>query len=215
MERRTLYWDVDTQYDFMKPDGKLYVEGAEAIVPVVNQLRQTALESGCSIVASMDWHRPDNPEISDQPNFQTTFPPHCMAGTNGAERIGDLGELPIDVIDTEPLTPNELAEVVRQDQFHVEIHKETLEIFSNPNTAALLEAIPTRTDRIVVFGVALDFCIKTTIEPLTRFDVELILVRDATRAIDVKAGDEILADFERRGVHVTEFARLQELVPCG
>jgi nicotinamidase/pyrazinamidase len=77
MARRALFWDVDTQYDFMMPDGKLYAEGAEQIIPVVNDLRAMALDNGCSIIASMDWHRLENPEISDQPDFERTLPrPH-------------------------------------------------------------------------------------------------------------------------------------------
>lgn len=216
MERSTLFWDVDTQYDFMVSDGKLYVEGAEEIIPVIEDLRTTALESGCSIVASMDWHSQGNPEISEQPDFQTTFPPHCMAGSRGAQRVGDLGRLPIREIDLDPQNPAELATIASQEQFHVAIHKEALSVFSNPNTARLIESLPARPEQIVVFGVALDFCVKLTLEELTRFDgTELVLVRDATRAIDVEGAEQVLNELRAIGVHVTESAHWQETVSCG
>lgn len=216
MDSSTLFWDVDTQYDFMMPEGNLYVEGAQEIIPVISRLRTMALDRGCSIVASMDWHQETNPEISNEPDFRKTFPPHCMAGSPGAERVGSLGELPIDVIDPEPWSQDDLAHLVGRDQFHVTIHKEALDVFSNPNTLALLESMPIRPERIIVFGVALDFCVQKTLEGLTRLsDVRIVLVRDATRAIDPGAGQRALDPFKRRGGCVTEFGRLHETVPCG
>ncbi len=216
METHTLFWDVDTQYDFMMPDGRLYVQGAREIIPVVSRLRTVALHSGFSIVASMDWHRQDHPEISDEPDFQETFPPHCMADSRGARRVGSLGDLPIDVIDPEPWDPDELARLTQRDQFHVAIHKESLDVFSNPNTAALLESMATLPERIIVFGVATDFCVQRTLEGLARFpEVQLVLVQDAIRAIDPDAGRRVIEEFKQRGGHVTESRRLHERVPCG
>ncbi|MBN1358970.1 MAG: isochorismatase family protein [Sedimentisphaerales bacterium] len=216
MARKTLFWDVDTQYDFMMSDGKLYVKGAERIIPVINRLRATALDNGCSIVASMDWHSADNPEISDEPDFQTTFPPHCMAGSPGARRIGFLGKLPIHEIDPEPRDPDELADLVRHGQFHIALHKGSLDVFSNPNTVRLIESMPSRPERIVLFGVALDFCVKLTLERLARFTgTELVVVRDGTCAIDSEGAGQVLTDLERQGVQMTESGHLQEMVPCG
>lgn len=216
MEKNTLFWDVDTQYDFMMPDGRLSIEGAEEIIPVVSDLRMRALEGGCSIVASMDWHRDDNLEISDEPDFRETFPPHCMAGSPGARRVGSLGNLPIDTIDLEPRSPAELYELVRRDQFHVAIHKEALDVFSNPNTVMLLESMPAHPERIIVFGVALDFCIQRTLQGLARFpDIQLLLVRDGTRAIDSEAGQRVIEEFRRRGGQVTESRQFHETARCG
>jgi nicotinamidase/pyrazinamidase len=216
MAKKTLFWDVDTQYDFMMSDGHLYVAGAEQLLPTIGALRTMALDNGCSIVASMDWHGRDNPEISDHPDFKTTFPPHCMADTPGAARVGELGKLPIHIIDPEPQNPGELARFVRQNQFHVAIHKEELDVFSNPNTMMLLESLPSHPERIVVFGVALDFCVKLTLHGLLRLpDVQLLLVRDGTKAIDSDAADQVLGDLQSRGVQVVAFSQLREMVPCG
>ena len=91
MKKETVFWDVDTQYDFMRPEGRLYVAGAEGIIDNVSEARRFALENGYSIIASTDWHREGNKEISNKPDFKHTFPAHCMAGKPGSERVGYLG----------------------------------------------------------------------------------------------------------------------------
>lgn len=214
MDKRTLFWDIDTQYDFIMPDGKLYSKGAEEIIPVVSDLRAMAIENGCSIIASMDWHDPNNPEISDQPDFEKTFPAHCIAGTPGAARVGYLGNLPIDIIDLDLRNPGELAELVQKEQFHMAIHKEAISVFSNPNTVNLIESAAP--GRIIVFGMVLEFCVQDTLQGLAKFpDVQLVLVKDATAALDAGAEPRVLAELQRMGVEIAEFSRLQEMVPCG
>lgn len=214
MERKTLFWDVDTQYDFIMPDGKLYAPEAEQIVPVVSDLRAMALDHGCSIIASMDWHSPDNPEISDQPDFKKTFPAHCIAGSPGAERVGYLGKLPIDIVDLDLRNPGEIAELVQREPFHIAIRKEAISVFSNPNTVNLIESATP--GRIIVFGMVLEFCVQDTLRGLARFpDIELVLVKDATAALDAGAEARVLAELQRMGIEVTEFSQLREMASCG
>ncbi|MEN6334246.1 MAG: isochorismatase family protein [Phycisphaerales bacterium] len=214
MDKRTIFWDIDTQYDFIVPDGKLYARGAEEIIPVVSDLRAMAIDGGCSIVASMDWHSPNNPEISDQPDFKETFPPHCIAGTPGAQRVGYLGNLPIDVVEIEQQNPGELAELVQKDQFHIAIHKEAISVFSNPNTVNLVESVSPGT--IIAFGAVLEFCVQDTLRGLARFPgVQLVLVRDATVTLDPGVEARVYAELQRMGIDVTEFSRLREMSLCG
>ena len=89
MERNPplLFWDVDTQVDFMKEDGKLYVEGAEEIIPNLERLTEAARRLELPVVASADEHVPEDDELSDDPDFEDTYPPHCMKGTRGQEKI--------------------------------------------------------------------------------------------------------------------------------
>ena len=82
-----IFWDVDTQVDFMSPAGKLYVPDAAAIVPALARLTDHAHRRGIRIVASADDHRPGHPELSDTPDFVSTFPDHCMHGTPGQAKI--------------------------------------------------------------------------------------------------------------------------------
>ena len=214
MEKRTIFWDADTQYDFMMPEGRLYVEGADRIIPIVSDVRAMALDHGCSIIASQDWHSIGNPEISETPDFERTFPPHCMVGTPGAARVGYLGHLPIDYIDLEPRNPGELAELVQPDQFHIVIRKEAFSVFSNPNTVRLLESADP--GRIIAFGVALDVCVEDTLRSLAQWpDIQLVLVRDATKGLGIKPDEQVLDELQSLGVEVTESSLLREMAPCG
>ena len=82
-----VFWDVDTQVDFMVPDGKLYVPDAAAITPNLERLTRRAREHGIPRVASVDDHTLLDPEISDTPDFRETFPAHCLRGTEGQKKI--------------------------------------------------------------------------------------------------------------------------------
>lgn len=214
MEKRTIFWDADTQYDFMMPDGKLYMNGADQIIPAVSDVRAAALDHGCSIIASMDWHSMNSPEISENPDFKKTFPPHCMAGTPGAARVGYLGTLPIDYVGLERRNPAELEELVQPAQFHIVIRKEAISVFSNPNTVPLLE--PLALGRVIVFGVALDVCVEDTLRSLAKIPrIELLLVKDATKGMGIRPDEQVLDDLQSLGVDVVESSLLSELAPCG
>src|SRR5262249_16065352 len=86
---RLLFWDVDTLYDFMHADGRLYVPDSEAIIPTLSALTAFAHARGIPIVASADDHRESDAEISDAPDWIATFPPHCMHGTPGQLKIAE------------------------------------------------------------------------------------------------------------------------------
>src|SRR5215472_7628336 len=77
---RPILWEVDAQADFMLPDGKLYVPGAEKIIPNLNRLVEAARQGRVLLVSSADAHPPDDPEFRE-------WPPHCVKGTAGAELI--------------------------------------------------------------------------------------------------------------------------------
>src|SRR5437763_11347813 len=76
----TILWEVDAQADFMLPGGKLYVPGAEKIIPNIGRLVDQARQGRVLLISSADAHQPDDPE------FQR-WPPHCVKGTAGAELI--------------------------------------------------------------------------------------------------------------------------------
>ena len=86
---RLLFWDVDTLYDFMHVAGRLYVPGSEEIIPTLEALTAFAHARRIPIVASADNHEETDAEISDTPDWSTTFPPHCMRGTPGQLKIAE------------------------------------------------------------------------------------------------------------------------------
>src|SRR5437870_3833077 len=86
---RVVLWDVDTQVDFMLPNGKLYVRGAEETAPAMRRLVEAARAAGIPHVASADDHELTDEEISEEPDFSSTYPPHCLRGTRGARKISE------------------------------------------------------------------------------------------------------------------------------
>jgi nicotinamidase/pyrazinamidase len=214
MKHNVIFWDVDTQFDFMSPKGALYVPGADKIVETVSRARQFALDNSFSIIADVDWHSKSNPEISDHPDFRTTFPPHCMAGQPGSERVGYLGDVPIDYVDVAQMNGRNLARLAAKDPFHLVIRKQTLNVFDNPNTDVLIDLVQPK--QAVVFGVALDFCVSYVLRGLAAHEgIKLYLLRDATAGLGSKPDEEVYEELTRIGVEVTTLDACEGLLECG
>jgi nicotinamidase/pyrazinamidase len=199
---RLIFWDVDTLYDFMRADGKLYVPGSEEIIPTLHALTDFAHARGIPIVASADNHELEDAEISDTPDWTTTFPPHCMRGTPGQAKIAETALRDPLVIEPEPQDPGALAHRILAHRGDFLLHKRTLDVFTNANVPTLLRAL--EPEAIVVYGVATDFCDKYTIEGLLRHRprAELFLVTDAIRAIYPEQGERLLVSWRERGVRL-------------
>jgi len=214
MRKDTIFWDVDTQSDFMQPEGKLYVPGAEEIIDQISQIRKYALQNGFSIIADVDWHSADNDEISDAPDFKQTFPAHCMVGSPGSERVGYLGDLPVQYVEIDLMAEDSLRKLINKDQFHIVIRKESIDVFENPNTDAFVELV--RPKAMVVFGVALDFCVYYVLRGLAKHpDIRLYLLKDAVKGLQTRPEAEIFDELEQTGVEITEFDDIKRQLQCG
>lgn len=212
MEKRPplLFWDVDTQVDFMKEDGHLYVTDAESITAQLGRLTTAARRHGIPVIASADRHDPDDAELSDDPDFQETYPPHCLKGTPGQRKIAETSREDLVEIDPKPLPEPELRQKLLSAQA-VLLLKKRFDVFTNPNTEKVLEMV--QPEHIVLYGVALDVCVYHALEGLWRRGYrDLSLVTDATRAIDPDKGRELLEEWRRRGVErVTTEEMLEEV----
>jgi nicotinamidase/pyrazinamidase len=199
---KLIFWDVDTLYDFMKSDGKLYVGGSEEIIPAVKALTDFAHANRIPIVASADKHELSDLEISDTPDWKSTFPPHCMRGTPGQLKIEETQLQNPLVIEPELQDPGALAQQVRAHRGDFLLNKRALDVFTNANVPALLRALEPQA--VVLYGVATDFCNRYTVEGVLRAlpQVELYLVRDAIRAIVPEEGERLIAGWNERGVHL-------------
>ena len=198
----TIFWDVDTQHDFMRSTGSLYVPGSEEIIPVLQRLTDHAHARGIRILASADDHVPGHRELSALPDWRETFPEHCMRGTPGQRKIAETALRNPLVIEPEPQDPVALAARVRAHDGDLLFHKHWFDVFTNPNLLPAVDAL--ELERIVLYGVALDVCDRYAIEGLLRLrpEIELTLVTDAVRAIDPAAGTALLEDWRRRGVRL-------------
>ena len=193
-------WDVDTQVDFMLPDGKLYVPGAEETVPAMRRLVEAARAAGVVHVASADDHELTDPEISDEPDFRNTYPPHCLRGTPGAARIPETEQedpLPLSLV---PYPPGLVPDLVAGRR-ELLLLKKNFNVFTNPNTNSLLEALDP--DEIVLFGVATDVCDDAAIRGFLQRGRKVTFVEDAARGLDEERVAAATAAWREAGVRFT------------
>jgi nicotinamidase/pyrazinamidase len=196
-----LFWDVDTQADFLLEGGKLYVPGAEALIPRLERLTAVARRHGIPVVASADDHRPGDAELSDAPDFATTYPPHCLHGTPGQAKIPATRVAGAVEIDPEPLAAEELERRIDEAGGTLLLTKTRFDVFSNPNTERVVAVLAPK--HVVVYGVALDVCVDQALEGLwERGFRSLTLVTDATLPIDRERGEAVLARWRSRGVEM-------------
>ena len=197
----TIFWDVDTQYDFIMPDGKLYIQAAEKILPNLERLTACARERNIPIFGSVDYHNPDDPEISETPDFQDTFPPHCLKGTPGQQKVTQTRPVNPLWIDSGAEDTSALGERVRNHTGEVIFRKQRFDVFTNRNVEPVLDAVRPR--RIVLYGVALDVCNAYAIDGfLERNTAPVQLVLDATQAIFPDRGEALVEGWKARGVTV-------------
>ena len=188
-------WDVDTQVDFMLPEGKLYVPGAEETAPSMQRLVAAARTAGLVHVASADDHELTDDEISESPDFQTTYPPHCLRGTRGARKVPETEQL-----DPVPITLAQLPERYLAGREFL-LLKKHFNVFTNPNTDRLLRYLDP--DEIVVFGVATDVCNDAAIRGFLERGFTVRFVEDAARGLDEGRVSACLAAWRGAGVQFT------------
>jgi nicotinamidase/pyrazinamidase len=180
---RVLFWDVDTQKDFMLPDGKLYIKDAEQINDNLEKLTRFASSRGITVVNTADYHTKDSKEISDTPDFKTTFPKHCMAGEEGQDLIDQT--YPKHFVDNYYIIGYSDKEI-NEDKFkrsrNIIILKDAFDVFvGNLYTNKVLEMLSP--DLVVVYGVSGDYCVDYAVRGLLARQYNVVAVYDAIRSI--------------------------------
>ncbi|MCP5118664.1 MAG: cysteine hydrolase, partial [bacterium] len=134
----TVFFDIDTQVDFIHPAGALYVPGAERIVPALEKLTRFAGVNSIPVVSTTDAHDENDPEF-------LTWPPHCVAETLGQHKLTRtlLGKRTV-----VPLAPGGRSD---EDAQQIILQKKSLNCFDNPNLDGLLRRLGA--ERYVVYGV--------------------------------------------------------------
>jgi nicotinamidase/pyrazinamidase len=203
---KRVLWDVDTQIDFVLPGGKLYVPGAEETAPAMRRLVEAARAAGLVHVASADDHELTDPEISDEPDWQNTFPPHCLRGTRGAQKIPETEQedpLPFGSL---PIPPGLVPGLV-EGRRELLLLKKNFDPFTNPNTEPLLQALDP--EEIVVFGVATDICDDAAIRGFLLRGRRVRFVEDAARGLEEERTAACTASWRAGGV---EFSTVDDVI---
>jgi nicotinamidase/pyrazinamidase len=189
---RQLLWDVDTQIDFVHADGKLAVPGAEAAVAAMAELVSWARAEGIPHVASADDHELTDSEISETPDWSVTYPPHCLRGTRGAEKIAETKQEDPVPLGLSPV-PNHF---LRGREFV--LLKKSFDVFTNPHADRLLELLDP--EEVIVFGVATDVCDDAAIRGLLDRGRTVTFVEAASRGLDETRTAACTASWRERGV---------------
>ena len=193
MSEQLVFFDIDTQVDFMRPDGRLYVPGAEQIVPNLVKLMSFAREHGVPVISSADAHAPDDPEFA-------IWPPHCVIGTPGQQRIPETQFADAVVVPSQPGAFVPPAKWPSQ----IIIEKPTYDTADNPNFDAILRALGPR--RAVVFGVATEYCVRADVLALRERGFPVDLVVDAIQPITEEGGRKAIEEMTAVGVRLVRTA---------
>jgi nicotinamidase/pyrazinamidase len=195
-----ILWDVDTQVDFMVPRGKLSVPGAEETATAMRRLVEAARAAGVVHVASADDHELTDPEISSDPDFSNTYPPHCLRGTRGASKIPETEQADPLPLSLTPYPPGLLAGLI-EGRRELLLLKKNFNVFTNPNCDPLVAALDP--DEIVVFGVATDVCDDAAIRGFLQRGRRVAFVEDAARGLDERRTEACLGFWRGAGVRFT------------
>jgi nicotinamidase/pyrazinamidase len=184
-----VFVDIDTQRDFLEPTGALFVPGSETIIPSLARLTVFARTHAIPVLATACAHLAEDPELLQ-------FPPHCMVGTPGQERISATAWPGGEVLTPDALHFGDLPH-------HLTIQKRALDLFSHPDADRLIGLYRRPHPTFVVYGVATDYCVKAAVCGLLNRGSSVAVVVDAIRAIDQAGEAEVLAEFVRRGALLT------------
>lgn len=189
----TLFFDVDTQADFMYPAGALYVPGAERIVAHVARLNRWAEAQGIPLISTADAHAELDPE------FQT-WPAHCVSGT--------LGQLKPDstLLARRVVVPSSGKMPDLAGARQVIIEKQALDCFTNVNLPGVLNNFPAA--RYVVYGVVTEYCVRCAALGLLKTGARVELVTDAIETLRQEESEKTLNEFTSRGGVLTTVARI-------
>ena len=183
---------TDIQNDFADPKGNLYVSGGEQVIPVANREITRAREAGAVIVYTQDWHPESTPHFEKDGGI---WPVHCVQGTWGAEFHTELK-----VVSDGDVVRKGAGGEDGYSGFSVRDPR------SGEKGKTGLEEILRRrgVHRLVVIGLATDYCVKETVLDAAVLGFETTLLGEGIRAVDLQPGDgeRALEEVRRAGAHV-------------
>lgn len=231
----TIGWIVDVQRDFMLPPqegGRLYVQdqqdpsdpGAQVIRSRIARAVHNLRKQGALLVFTGDWHDFRDAEIDTaNPDFQNTYPPHCMGRTDdrklqqGAQILEEIApENPLVLeVDASPLRGREVARRAVQEHREVWVRKTRFDVFrGNRATQAFLAELTRRMDdtapeqhhtEMTVLGVARDVCVNQAVEGMLQRGYQPRILRDCIWGLGLEPEEETLNRWKKQGAKLTTF----------
>jgi nicotinamidase/pyrazinamidase len=187
-----IFWEVDVQADFMLPGGKLYVPGAEKLLPNIRRLTNAARKDRVFLVSHGCFHAPNDPEFK-------IFPPHCVKGTAGAELVPEA--LTEKVARVENSSAAKLPDDLSNYQ-QILLEKQTLNIFESRHANALVKKLGDHAE-FVVFGVVTEYCVSFAVKGLIERGRRVAVVQDAIETLKPEDGENTVVELQRLGARLT------------
>jgi nicotinamidase/pyrazinamidase len=181
---------VDMQNDFADPDGALSVAGGAGLIPTINRAAQAAVQAGAFVVYTQDWHPEQTPHFAD---YGGIWPVHCVTGSWGASFHPDL----------EVVGPSVQKGSNGEDGYSGFTMRDPVSGTPLPTEmASLLSDRGIR--RVLVCGLATDYCVKATALDAARLGFETTVLSDAIAPVDLEPGDgeRAIEELRRAGVAI-------------
>jgi nicotinamidase/pyrazinamidase len=190
---KTVFFDIDTQFDFLLPAGALYAPGAERLMPTLAALNRFAVGRHFPLISTMDAHAENDAEFLH-------WPPHCVADTTGQQKPQALLVSRTQVIparkkaNLQTLTPQILLE------------KDKLDCFTNHHLPDLLNKLDAQ--RYVVYGVVTEHCVRMAASGLLRHGGQVEIVTDAIQGLAAHSAAETLSKLQAAGARLVTAAEV-------
>ena len=166
---------VDVQNDFSDPSGSLYVQDGQHVVPVANEQVSEATAAGSYVVYSQDWHPPSTPHFVEEGGI---WPTHCVKGSWGAMFHPDL-RVAGDIVHKGDQGGDGYSAFSERDPLSGETEPTTLQRLLQEHDV----------ERLVIRGLATDYCVVETVADGRRLGYPVTVIRDGIRAVDREAGN--------------------------
>jgi nicotinamidase/pyrazinamidase len=193
---KTVFFDIDTQLDFVYPSGALYVPKAERIVPAIAHLNHFAARHGMPVVSTTDAHLEDDVEFK-------VWPHHCVAGTLGQRKPHATLLAKRAVV---PNRPCELADLAIDAAQQIVVEKQTVDVFASTNIGGILELLAA--DRYLLYGVVTEICVLHAARGLLKTGKPVTIVTDAIETLNDERCERALAEIAAAGASFTIVAEI-------
>ncbi len=205
-ETKNLFWNVDTQIDFMRESGSLYVQNGEEIEPVLSKLTTLAAKHNIRVVNSCDYHNEDSPELSNTPDFITTFPSHCIKNSKGQDFIeATKPEHPVIFEWNRDYSKEEITKMI-EGRRNIIIRKDAFDVFAHNSNAENIAKVLSP-EKTFVYGVAANVCVDFAVLGLTKRGYTVFVIEDA-----IKELPNIPEPFEKWKKYGVRFIHSEEIL---
>lgn len=180
----TVFFDVDTQIDFLFPAGALFVPGTDRLIKRFAALNYWAASQHIPVISTVDAHSENDVEFR-------SWPHHCVVGTVGQGKPQRL------LLDKRTTIASSAGAWDVDGVEQILLEKQTIDCFTNENLVPLLDKL--QADRCVVYGVVTEICVEKAAFGLLNNGRQVEIVSDAIAHIDKDKAEAMLQAFQARG----------------